>query len=134
MVGTDRIAAGGSRDEGRTAAAASERQSAGPNRSVSQRSSGVTERRRTDPQAGRTRGVGREAAARSRPSVNAISLWSAEAVAARLLDDEALLLDPLELALEPGDLAAASAAFSRDHRLGPAGRGRGLADLAGEQR
>ena len=57
---------------------------------------------------------------------------SAEAVTARLLDDEALLLDALEFALEPGDLAPPRGVVG-DHRLGSAGRGRGLADLAGEQ-
>ena len=41
------------------------------------------------------------------PSVNGDLLRAAEAVAARLLDDVARLLDALELALEPGDLALA---------------------------
>ena len=115
---------------GRLRAAA--RQSPGPNRSVSQRSSGRGRRPGADPR--RRPSPGHRAASGGAPAAERERDLprSAEAVAASLLDDEALLLDRAGVRARARRSRSARGVV-RDHRLGPAGRRRCLADLAGEQ-
>ena len=86
--------------------------------------------RRAEPDGSRPGRIGRERRGAGGEAERDL-VRAAEAVAARLLEDEAPIADRSSSRSRPATSASAGRCDD-DHRLGPAGRGGGVADLAGE--